>query len=256
MNTTKLNKIPKSWADITVAEYQEINTLDVTKDDFTTHLLSILTDTSIDVIEEFEYDEFISYLNLISFYKNQPKTQPKNQLKILDTDLFLIDFNKLTLGEFIDLEHFFVESPLKNLSTILAICYRKKEVFNSAFELDKFEDYGDYIFHRSPLFYEVSIADVFGIINSYIKFRTRLFDSYEGLFDDSDIDEDIDEDLDVISKAEASKQMNKDKLIKKWGWDMLIYKLSNNDATKVEQVYKLNIIMAFNILSMQKELNL
>ena len=256
MNTTKLNRNPKSWSDITVSEFQEINNLDTTKDEYSTHLLSIITDTSLDVIEEFDYDEFLEIFSKFDFYQKNPKSTPKQKINLIDTDLHLIDLNKMTLGEFIDLEHFFVDGPMKNLSIILAILYRKKEVLNSAFHQDVFEEYGDYIYHRQPIFEEAMIGDVYGVIPSYMKFRKDLFDSYEGLFDDSDVDDEMDEDMDVISRAEFAKNNSKEKLLKKWGWDMLIFKLSNNDATRVDKVYKMNIIMAFNILSMQKELQL
>lgn len=260
-----LNKEPKSWNDISVNQYIELNELDKTakeqkmiEDEFNIHLLSLITDSPLSDIENLEYEKFIKLLNQFKFIEKPPINNPLSTIKIEDIDLNLIDFNSLELGAFIDLEHFVGLDYIENIKIIMAILYRQKlENKNPILFEDEFEPYGNWIFKRSKLFGEISILQVYGVLISYLKWREKLLETYEGLFsgpieeDNTDIPNES-----VISKSERKKEEQKQRSIKKWSWNLLLYKLANGNPLYMNKASSINIIEAMNILAMKTELNL
>jgi len=186
-----------------------------------------------------------------------PNKIPKPYIETKAGKLYLKDnFNELTIGEFIDIENLLTQNYIQNINLLLSIFYRQKTDNSSLLFLDAFEKYGNWIYHRAPLFNNVSILDVYGVINKYLIFRKDFFERYAGLFDDSVVDEEDIDETDSISKSEKMKDEEKQKNIKKWSWDLLIYKLSKNDPIKFEEATTMSVIQAFNIFSMKKELGL
>jgi len=253
--------IPKSWANITVTQFKEI--FIYKKDEFETiedyysQILSVVTDLSIDEIDGIDHSQFIEYIENIDFIYKMPNKIPKPYIETKAGKLYLKDnFNELTIGEFIDIENLLTQNYIQNINLLLSIFYRQKTDNSSLLFLDAFEKYGNWIYHRAPLFNNVSILDVYGVINKYLIFRKDFFERYAGLFDDSVVDEEDIDETDSISKSEKMKDEEKQKNIKKWSWDLLIYKLSKNDPIKFEEATTMSVIQAFNIFSMKKELGL
>lgn len=242
---------------ITIEQYLEAKKLDSESENYSIELLSILLDISTDEVEELDFDEFeklISQTNKIDVH-NRP---PKSKLHILGEDLYLIDnLYSITLGEFIDLENLFSQDYITNLSAILAILYRKRIIHNSPWILDEQEPYGDWIFHRAPLFNDVLIGDIYGIIQKYIAFRDELYRKYEGLFEPNEPEDEPEViDTDNLARMEMAKEDEKQKNIKKWGWDAFVFKLAGHNPLQLEQTYKIPLLMAFNLAAMTKELGI
>jgi len=254
-----LNKEPKTWSDITVQQFIDLNELNSMEfeieDEYNVHLLSIITDTSIDEINQLEYDKFNELVEQFNFIRKLPTRQPSPIINTSAAQFHLVSFNELSIGEFIDLEYFFTNDYIVNLKTILAILYRQKTIHNSPLILDEFEDYGNWIFHREPLFEEICIGEVYGILPNYIKFRTDFFEKYDGLLGGpvEDDDEPIQGES-IVSRAERIKENERQKSINKWGWDMFLYQLANNDVSRINEASKINLVQAFNSLSMKREL--
>lgn len=258
--------VPKSWSEINVKTFIELTKItpeDFNNDDeYYIELLSILGDLSKEDIEEMDYNEYNNCISNLSFLKTTPNKKPAPMLLVNNQKLNLIDnFNALTVGEFIDLEHFFSNDYYLNLSTILAILYRIEiEAQDKDWFPNVIEPYGNYIFHRAHYFNSVSINQVYGVLQNYINWRTDLFETYEGLFDGVSQDEEDDDGPiqgeSIIARSERIKEERKQQAIKKWGWDIFLLRLANNDITKVEAVTKINLIQALNTLSCKKELGL
>lgn len=260
-----LSKIPNDWAYVSVNKFIEL--YDNNKiEDYNSHnqyylnILSILADVSTEEIEdELDYDKFMFIINNLFFLRLTPMKYPKPYIKIDDElTLFLIDYNRMTIGEFIDLENMFVGSYLKNFKLILSIVYRQRIKDGGMLFLDEYEPYGNYIHKRESLFSNVSINEVYGVIISYFKFRDNLYKVFEGLFN-MNSEEEVEDDLTGLSRAErleVQKEIDKEKKIKAWGWDIFLYKLANNNPTKLEEATNMPLIQALNVLSMKKELNL
>lgn len=255
----------KSWKDVSVQQFLELSKLipeNYSTDElYYIDVLSILDDYSKEEIEEMDYDTFQSLIGELSFLKTLPPKKPAPVILVNSKKLKFVDnFNALSVGEFIDLEHFFSNDYYENLSTILAILYRLYiEHEDREWFPDTIEPYGSYIFHRAPYFNSISINNVYGVLNQYIEWRSELFETYEGLFDGVSQDEEDDEPIQgesIISRSERIKAEKKQQAIKKWGWDIFLLRLAGNDITKVEAVTKINLLQALNTLSCKKELGL
>lgn len=257
-----VNIIPNSWSDVSVSRFQELYELEnmITDDEKNDLLLSILCDTALDEIEALDYNEYQTLLSKLSFINQLPNRTAKDFIHTKAGTLYRIkNLSTISLGEFIDLENLITSNHIQNLKTILSIFYR--QIIKSEKPLlfpDKIEEYGDWIFHRESLFDDIRIIDVYGIIQEYLNFRKDLYERYEGLFDGDGTEDDspIDENESIISKAERIKEEKKQKSLKKWNFDLILYRLSKQNPLKIDETAKMPVIQAFNVLSMCKELNL
>lgn len=240
-------KKPTSWKDITVSQFMEIKSIN-SDDTDDLEMMSILLDLPMAELEQMDIVKFQDMTSELSFIRTSVPNEIKERLNTSIGTLHLIDFMSITIGEFIDLEHYFSEDYIQNLPLILSILYRRK-LPNEHPELfeDEFEKYGTYIEHRSNIFLETSIEDVFGIITKYLSFRQNIFTGYEGLFNspDEEIDEEEIEDIKSNTKSEN-----------KWGWNPLIYILANRNPLKFEEATGMGLIQGLNILSMRLELKM
>lgn len=252
-----------SWGDINVSQYQEIFSLKyIDKDDYDINMISILKDVGLDELEDLSIDEFNDLIHIASFIKSPPKSrQIKDHLIIDDVKFYKKNISDLTIGEFVDMENLIMDLS-ENLSVILTIMFRMELKPSTTYSKQVLEPYGDWIYHRSHLFEAVTITDVYYIITEYIKYRTQLFENYSGLFntdgEDGDDDgyEEVIEDETGIQKRERLKAEATNSSIKKWGWDTFMLKLAKGDALKLDEVSEMSLIQGFNVLSIQKELDI
>lgn len=259
-----LNIEPKGWNQITVSQFKEIHS--IKRDDFKSleeyqiQLFSIISDTPPEYFEELEYEEFINMQEKFLFVSKLPSNPPRQKIMTPAGELYLYDnFKTHTIGEFIDLEHFVTSNIEENTSVILAILYRQKIAStNPLLYLDKFESYGDWIYLRESLFDDVKLTDVYGIIPKFLSFREQFYADYSGLFDDTVVSDEefIDPNESIIARAERVKEEKKDQLSKKWGWDLLLYRLAKMDNKSLQEVTNMPLVQAFNMLSMKKEMQI
>jgi hypothetical protein len=256
-----INKQPKSWREVTISQFIEINLTSqkLKEDECDIHLLSILCDTSIDELEELPYDEYVKLIDSSSFVY----TTPSNYIKqVIDTEAgklyYINNLYNITIGEYIDLENLFTKGFIENFRLILSILYRQKDIKNSLLFPDTFEPYGNWIYHRESLFNNISVGDVFGVVQTFIDFRTNLLEQYDGLFDTgiSQEEEEFDVNESVIERAEKRKEEDRQKKLMKWGWDIFLLRLAQNDSTKMDSVTTMPLLQALNILSMKRELEI
>jgi len=250
--------IISSWDSITIDQFQEIFLSKPedfnTYDEYNIFLVSVLQNISIDEVEEMELEEYNKQIRALGFLKNIPKINPSQSVYTTAGQLYLIDnLEGVTIGEFIDLENLVTTEMghIKNIKTILSILYRRKlENINPILYVDDFEQYGNWIFHRQDLFDNIKVKDVYGVINMYTTFRSKIFDAYSGLFSEEVYEE---EKEGYRTKREKTNEENKNK---KWGWNIILLQLAQNDVLKIEQVTKLPLIQGLNTLAMIKELNI
>ena len=239
--------LPRNWNEVNVSQWLELNTIDDEEYNSvflqTIEALSILSDTDPEELEDLDPEELINLASKVSFVKREPSNKPKELVK----GLKLKPLDRLTLGEFIDLEHYAMQF-VQNFDILLSILYKRWKTD----EWDNliFEPYTYSIISRKVLFQDVSINEVYGAVKNYIDYSNDFKKRYENLFnpvieeDETELDE---EDL----KAEAEE-----KVFTKWSWEKLLYDLSNQDLTKIDAVTDLNLIFVFNMLSMVEDLQL
>jgi hypothetical protein len=209
--------------------------------------LSILTDIDVDEFDDMEIDELSKIVKQVTFIKKQPSNIFKNEIN----NLTYIGLNDLKLGEFIDLEYYFANDYVKHLTYISSVLYRKTKL--SEWEELIFEDYSFNIEKRKELFNDLPITSIYGIIAEYIKYRENFLKVYENLFNPIFDEDELDEaelDEEDIKEQEAEDKINR------WSWEHTLYNLANEDVTKIKDVLELNLVFAFNILGMKKELEI
>jgi len=240
-------EIPNSWNDILVDQYIELRELNLELPYFDLMLetISIVTDTDIDELEELSFTELIDIEKKLTWLTSEPS---KNITKQIGNKKF-IGFDNLTLGEFIDLNHYFSANFVTNLPTICGILYRqqKKNEWNELIT----EPYDYDPRNRADLFTEVGIVQVYGIIGTFLEYKSNFEETYSTLFKPDLSDEDID-DLD----EETKKDIEEEERLDTFSWERLIYSICQDFNTTPEQTLNMSVIFVFNMLSMKKALNI
>jgi hypothetical protein len=240
-----------SWDDITLGQYLEL--YDVLRsedpDEFT--IMSILFDKAYDDIYNMSVEEYKVLETQIDFIKKPVTTKYKTELLLNNTVFKLLDFNKLEFGAFIDIEHLLMgeKDYSGKLSIIFSIMYRRVIQEGSDFEAEVLEPYGNW--NRTDLIDNVPVTSVWGLPQAYMAFRSKLFESFSGLFQEEEPEEE-DEDLTGLTSTERNAIANDQKL-KKWGWELMLFKLANRDPLKMADATKISIIQALNTLGMMQE---
>jgi hypothetical protein len=135
-----------------------------------------------------------------------------------------------------------------------AILYRQNKIdeWNNII----IEPYSYDLIKRSEMFMEISILDIYSIMDKFIQYKLYIIDKYKYLFD-IDINENDDENIidDELNEKERKLEQveeQKDKLKLALSWELQIYTLSNNDITKFDDVTNLPLIYVLNMMSMKK----
>lgn len=262
-----VTNITITWDMISVEKFIEVCELDIASypdiDLYYFNVLSIFLDIDDDIIQDMDYQEFNRLkINIITLFNHLPN-KPKSKLKINDElDLSLIPYNKITLGEFVDIEIWLRESFINNYGYIMSVLYRQQLTEGNYLYEPTYEEYGSYVTLRKGLFNNCTVGNTYGSIQSYLSFREKLFKTYAGLLSSNDNQNENEPtekelaNLSIRDKLELQQAIDKEKRLEKWGWNSLILKLADNDILKVEQVSKLPLIQCFNILAMRVELGM
>ena len=238
-------KLPKNWNQISVEQFLEIRRLSSEDGMFNYQIdvLSALTDSDISEFEELDIDELTVLTEQIKWINSEPSKRYKNKL-----DKYVLKpFTKISLGEFIDLEHYFSNNYLDHFCHILALLYRRtsKNVYGD----DIIEPYNYSPSDRLDWYLDYKITDVYGLIPEYIKFRENFTNTYTNLLVDVVPDDEVLEDADEIKeqKREQEKQ--------KFAWESTIMALCNDDLSKFNDILDMSVVLVFNILGMKKTLD-
>lgn len=245
-------KVPKGWHEQTLSQYIELRSLEFEDfadlDEYHEERLKIILDND-EVVERLEVEELTNWLNLIKWSKQEPTNNFKRQIG----EYHFKDFKLLTLGEFIDLEHY-IQDVKKNASKIIAILLRKTKI----------GEWGELIFEpykvvnveqRANEMLEQKASDVYGIIKAYIDFSKDFKEKRKSMFEGGD-EEDEDEENDEPTTAEDRKEERAEQSKKKWAWEILLYNLMRKDLTKFEDVTDLDLHLVFLFGAMKMELKL
>ena len=241
--------LPKSWSEIDVLQFKEIRELYTITEVFNREIeiLAIVADVSSEDLEDLDIEEVTAMINEIKFVNSEPSKQYKHQVN----DYHFKPLDKLTIGEYIDLEFYFSKDYNQHIAHIASIFYRQKSL--NEWGVTVFEPYNFSPRQRFELFEDYCINDIYGIVPEFIAFRENFMETYGNLFHD---DQDSDEEEDKPTTTQESKDLQLKKSELKWGWERLVYSLCNEDLTKFNEVINLPLIMTFNMLAMKKELNI
>jgi hypothetical protein len=244
-------KLPKSWNEITIEQFIELSNLDASIGSYSynSEALSVLSDTSIEEIEDVDIEDMANIMLELNWAKSQPKNFYRNEL----LGMVVKPISKLTLFEYIDLEHYFANNYISNLAIIAAIRYKHTEV--NKFSNLIYEPYSYSPRDRQELFLDLPITEVYGLIQEFLQYRDKFLKTYENLFN-PEAEDDLTPQEKAEMDAEEIKEIEDAKKSTKWSWELMIYTLCDGDLTKYEALGELPLVLVFNMLGMKKELSL
>jgi len=247
-------KLPNNWDEVLSDQFIELKKLDDVESSFfikQIEVLSILTDTLPDdeVWEDLDVEVLSKYIKDISWLKQEPSKDFKNKIG----DLTCIDINELKFGEFIDLEYYFsTNNYFENLFNICSIFYRQTKTNEwGKIIIEPYENVN--IKERSEVFKELPITNIYGIIHYYKEYKENILKTYEKLFEPQF--EEVEEDTSGYNPEDIS-DIQEEKVMIKWGWENVIFKLSKGDITKYDKITELPLIMVLNHLSHIRDMKL
>lgn len=118
-------KTKYDWSDITLSQIQEINSLPKfdNKLDGMIEQLSILTDNDPYDIRKLPVDDMIKEFNKWDFINETPKGKEIKTIKVNKIKYGLIEFNKMSLAQLVDIEEYASEGIMDNAHKILSVLY-------------------------------------------------------------------------------------------------------------------------------------
>jgi len=144
--------IPTNLSDITLDQYQRVQSLDLERDDTAIKMISILCNTPEDVVRGMSIDDFNDISNTVT------KTINKQAHFITKFDIdgvtygFIPNLDNISIGEYIDLDTFIRDE--KDLHKVMAVLYRP--IVQESFGKYRIDDYEpdldkDELMKRAPL---------------------------------------------------------------------------------------------------------
>ena len=157
--------VPKSWDEVTLKQYQEIERYYENKEDKfdIREILHILTNHSEDEINSLPIDFLEEIMSYLVFMNEKPtEEEPKNWIEI-DGERYMINFmEKLKAGEYISADGV-LRNDKHNYAALLAILCRKDgEVYDSKFEAEVFDD-------RVKMFEEQPITKILPVVGFFFE---------------------------------------------------------------------------------------
>jgi hypothetical protein len=237
-------KLPKSWSDVTVEQYIEARKTINSTSNFESQLelLGVLADVPTEDLEDLELDEFSALLAKISFVQSEPNKRAAQSI----LEYQLKPLNKIKVEEFLDLEYYVTKDYIEYLPIICAILYKQTRI--DEWKHLSYEPHEYDLEERAKEFLNLSINSVYGVVTSYLQWRENFLNTYSNLFDEPITEEDLQE-----VEPEDRKELEAEMKMSKWAWEKTIYILANEDITNMEKVLGMNLIFAFNMLSMKKD---
>jgi hypothetical protein len=240
--------VKKSWNDISVEEWLDLEKLKESELSFWTYQierLSILceVDSDDDYFDDLDIDDINVLIKEASFLDTPPSRNYKTDIG----DYKLINLNKITIGEWIDLDTYLTKDFFSNYTKLLSILYRKIKVNDWGYI--EYEPYNYDINVRSLDFEFININDVYGVIEYVMNWRKSVLDNYKSILLDDDGEELDEEEKEGLSEAdikEIEADLKKEKAKKDFSWLKFVWDLSGEDITKMKEVLKTSFIMTMN----------
>lgn len=253
-------KLPSNWNEITLEQYNEIKDAPERNAgvfSLGAWVLAVLLDEEVEEIEDrLTAVEIAQAFSRIRWILSEPKGKLKEEIILNGISLKLKPVNKCTFGEAID-----VFSSLEKdraIEKVAAIFFRR-------WKLDEwgrvaYEPRGYDLEERIEQMQSVYVGEVCEILNEFKKYNKQIRENYSELFNDPEEDEEREpweeEEEETETEREGyeeQKEKAKREAQKKHGWYLIALRLANNDATKLEDVFRLPFSYVMNILAIEHE---
>tara|TARA_R110002167_G_scaffold66888_1_gene189241 strand:- start:93 stop:692 length:600 start_codon:yes stop_codon:yes gene_type:complete len=172
---TETFNLINSWSDVTLESYIKLIEFETgTKTENATETIAELTDIPKTLIKELALSDVVGIMSKISELQAESDTKLKRLIEINDVEYgWHPDLNKITLGEYADLELFIKNGIDKNLPEVMAVLYRPvKEKKNDIYIIDAYD--GD-IRMRAEEMKQMSAAQVQSALFFFYNFAKELW---------------------------------------------------------------------------------
>jgi hypothetical protein len=135
-------KLINSWADVTLESYIKLIEFEKgTKTENATETIAELTNIPKTLIKELALSDVVSIMSKISQMQADSDTKLKRLIEINGVKYgFHPDLEKITLGEYADIEQFIKDGIYTNLPELMAVLYRPiKEKKNDIYIIDSYD---------------------------------------------------------------------------------------------------------------------
>lgn len=236
----------KELENLTIEEYKELNILK--EDDDILKFIYGYSDEELNLMDVLDYSLL---LNDIKDYNNYV-TRRFNYIQLGNYKLYYKSYKKLTLGEYLDIYNYI---KTNDIHKIYAIFYRLEVAKKTIFDERVLEDYTFDIEYRQNIFNKISIKFYFQILDDIYTMGQLIKKNYKLIFEEEEKNIDISE----LEGAEQQEYLHNKKIKESYNnnaWEYIVYHLSNNDITNLNDVYSINIFTIFNTLLLRRKLEL
>ena len=116
----KTINVPDSWSEVTVTQFQE---LEATENII--EKIAILANEDPEYIRKMDIESFKRVSKALEWVHTMPDEKEGSEvLTIDDTKYYLIQMSSLSLGSWMDIEHY-MQEPIQNIHKLMAIFYRE-----------------------------------------------------------------------------------------------------------------------------------
>lgn len=251
-----LNQLPNNWSQISYDSYLELQELQADKSlegmELIIEQLSVLLDTdSTDPLwDDLSAEDLFTLINRCGWLASEPK--PQLLLDYQEVYRFK-PLNQLTLGEFIDVEHW-IKEGYDFAHKIAAILYKKTR--RGDWDHLEWEPYNYDLDERSLEFNKMSVAHIWGIWKEYESWKSDFIKNYDPLFADTSKEPDDfkEDELTGREKIDKMKEEMEQRALEQWSWENVLWGLSGGDISRFNDIFGVSVILVFNVLSMRKVL--
>lgn len=185
-------KIPHSWAEVTIAQFQEINRLDKKDEmDYLINSISVLCDAEVPEVEALTLTRLREINSEMKFLLKMPE-KFVNQFKI-DVDTYIVDpsINHITAGQYIDLNKYIQDGVEENLHKIMTcFCFpttkrfmkRRRKRYGDGYDLNELAAHFQYnatmdVVYPLTLFFCTLISESMPGIQDYLLKELKTLNS-------------------------------------------------------------------------------
>lgn len=174
-------KLIDSWEDVTLESYIKLIDFETgTKTENATETIAELTDIPKTLIKELALSDVVGIMNKISQLQADSDTKLKRLIEINGVEYgFHPDLDKITLGEYADLEQFIKNGIESNLPEVMAILYRPvKEKKNDIYIIDAYD--GDILMRTEEMkkMSAVQVQSALVFFYTFVKVLSEILQSF------------------------------------------------------------------------------
>lgn len=159
--------VPKGWNEITLKQWQDIQRLydstDGNKKFDVRDVIHILTNKTVDEINELPYEFLEKITDILSFMAQSPTDDKPTNKIIIDGEEYVVNImEKLKTGEYVATQMALKNDKFDYASLLAILCRKNGEIYDSTFEAEEFEK-------RKELFEQQPITKILPIISFFLQ---------------------------------------------------------------------------------------